>query len=60
MNIPDFVSLCGKDGCQKPRTGIQKDALSDSDQQLTPEQFESLMIDVRSALAFRDNLSVKE
>ena len=52
--------LAGCDGFMIEVHPSPKDALSDSDQQLTPEQFESLMIDVRSALAFRGNFSEKE
>ncbi|MPN20491.1 Protein AroA(G) [bioreactor metagenome] len=35
-------------------------ALSDGDQQLTPEEFAVLMGDIRSTLAFRDNMNAKE
>ena len=48
--------LAGCDGFMIEVHPSPKDALSDKDQQLTPGQFESLMVDVRSALAFRDKI----
>lgn len=51
--------LAGCDGFEIEVHPSPKDALSDNDQQLMPEQFSALMDDVRTTLAFRENLNTK-
>lgn len=48
--------MAGCDGLEIEVHPSPKEALSDGDQQLTPEQFDELMTDVRKTLAFRRSL----
>lgn len=48
--------MAGCDGLAIEVHPSPKDALSDNDQQLTPQQFNHMMSKVRSTLMFRDNL----
>lgn len=48
--------MAGCDGIEVEVHPSPGDALSDSEQQLTPNQFNDLMVDVRKALTFRDTL----
>ena len=48
--------MAGCDGLMIEVHPSPRQALSDNDQQLTPEQFSDLMVDVRETLVFRDRL----
>lgn len=49
--------MAGCDGIEIEVHPSPKDALSDADQQLTPDQFDDLMIDIHKTLLFRDELN---
>lgn len=49
--------MAGCDGVEIEVHPSPKDALSDADQQLTPDQFDDLMIDIHKTLLFRDELN---
>lgn len=48
--------MAGCDGVEIEVHPSPKDALSDADQQLTPDQFDDLMVDINKTLVFRDEL----